>query len=100
MSRTAFDLIVLPYSLKFSRLKIFVVFAGCTLTTKILSREKFNTSILYVYVRMRYNLWAWQFVLAQTIAASAQRIESCWFLVLVLTLTLFLAIMSLLQYFK
>ena len=33
----------LPYSLKFSRLKIFAVFAGCILTTKILSREKFST---------------------------------------------------------
>ena len=35
----------LPYSLKFSRLKIFAVFAGCTLTTKILSREIFSTCI-------------------------------------------------------
>ena len=32
----------MPYSLKFSRLKIFAVFAGCTLTTKILSHEKFS----------------------------------------------------------
>ena len=36
---------VIPYSLKFSRLKNFAVFAGCTLTTKILSREKFSTGI-------------------------------------------------------
>ena len=35
-------------SLKFSRLKIFAVFAGCTLTTKILSRENFSI-ILYWY---------------------------------------------------
>ena len=35
----------IPYSLKFSRLKNFAVFAGCTFTTKILSREKFSTGI-------------------------------------------------------
>ena len=31
--------------LQFSRLKIFAVFAGCILTTKILSHEKFSTGI-------------------------------------------------------
>ena len=35
----------IPYSLKFSRLKIFVVLAGCTLTMKSLSHEKFSTGI-------------------------------------------------------
>ena len=38
-------IILIPYSLKFSRLKNFAVFAGCTLTTKILSRKKFSTGI-------------------------------------------------------
>ena len=35
----------IPYSLQFSRLKFFAIFAGCTLTTKILSHEKFSTDI-------------------------------------------------------
>ena len=38
----------IPYSLKFSKFKIFAVFAGCTLTTKILSREKVITC-MYTY---------------------------------------------------
>ena len=70
--------LLIPYSLKFSRLKNFAVFAGCTLTTKIYHAK--YLVLVYVYVSMRYNLWAWPFVRArQTIAASAQRIESCWF---------------------
>ena len=33
------------YSLKFSRFKNFAVFVGCTVTTKILSHERFSTCI-------------------------------------------------------
>ena len=39
----------IPYSLKFSRLKIFAVFAGYRQTTKILSREKFITCCIRTY---------------------------------------------------
>ena len=44
------DVIVLPYSLKFSWLKNFAVFVGYILTKKILSREIFSTCIIYVYI--------------------------------------------------
>ena len=49
----------IPYSLKFSRFKIFAVFAGCT--------RKFYPAKKLVLICM------------QTIAASTQLIESCWF---------------------
>ena len=42
----------IPYSLKFSRLKFFAVFADYGRTTKILSLENFT------YMRAQYDLWA------------------------------------------
>ena len=42
---------MIPYSLKFSRLKIFAVFAGYDCTTKILSREFFTHECKYIYGR-------------------------------------------------
>ena len=47
----------IPYSLKYSKLKKFTVFVGCTLCTKILFRKN-------LYVHMCYNLWVWLFVRA------------------------------------
>ena len=41
----------IPYSLKFSRLKHFAVFAGYRYTTKILSAKNL---VLVVYVRMHF----------------------------------------------
>ena len=46
-------MIVIPYSLKFSRLKNFTVFAGYTYTTIMLSPETFSTCCIRTYALYR-----------------------------------------------
>ena len=80
-----------------------MVFAGFTLTTKILSRENFSTCIIYAraiicgrgyghFVLVRVKIAAIALALSESSLVGSS--------VLVLTLALILALMSLLQYFK
>ena len=62
---------IVPYSLKFSRLKNFAVFADYGCTTKILSRE------IFTYIQAQYDLWAWPFCPCARARRPSTRSRAC-----------------------